>query len=490
MSLPSFYSPGAIQEIAVPTFGAILLLLLPIRRASAGLVALVVQAATVGATFSLLRNFEQGKGFQFTTDKSWLPDLGIRFHIAVDGLSLVMVTMTVLVMTSAIVYAIWAGGARNRAYYGLLLGLEAALVLLFVARDLIVFYVGFEAMLIPLYFLVGVWGGPDRRRATIKFVIYTFIGTLFMLVGMIVLGLKAGSFGLDDVGTSQSRLVFASFLIAFAIKSPIWPLHGWVPDAYRGATPEVAAILSGVASKAGAYGLLRLVLPIFPQPVADARWWITGAALIGLLYGSLVAFRQVDSRGVIAYSSVGQMGLVVIGIFALNDRGETGAVFQMVNHALLSASLFLLAGWVAASTGADPFTRLGGMARGRPVLATIAIMTGVAALAVPGSSTFASEFLVLLGAYEARPAVGILASLAIVLAAMYMLRWISAVLHDREGDAVGASRPGDLRDGGFLAVLPLIGTVLALSFYPVAVTERVSADAGSLASAATAKVAP
>jgi NADH-quinone oxidoreductase subunit M len=477
------YSAGAVQALLLPLIGAAVLLLLPFRRQAAGMVALIVQAGMIGLTYNLVRNYDNAapERFQYATDKTWLPDLGIRFHIAIDGLSLVMVAMTVVVLSCALLYALWDGHFRGRSYYGLLLVLEAALVLLFVARDLIVFYVGFEAMLIPLYLLVGIWGGENRRRATIKFVIYTFIGTLLMLVGMIALGLHAGSFDLDKVGTSGERWIFVTFLIAFAIKSPIWPLHGWVPDAYREAPPEVAAILSGVASKAGAYGLLRLVLPIFPQQVADFRWCVVGAALIGLLYGSIVAFRQPDSRGVIAYSSIGQMGLVVLGIFVLNDRGTTGAVFQMVNHALLSAALFLIAGWVARKTGADPFVRLGGLARGRPILATVCIVVGVAALAVPGSSTFASEFLILLGAFEAKWFVGAIASLAIVLAAMYLLRWVSAVLHDREGVAVGDSQPPDLEFGPMVAILPLVAAILALSFYPYAVTNRVDKDAGALA---------
>ena len=467
------YTVNATTLIVFPLIVAALVAILPLQRDGLGLVALAAQVLPFyWLLHDIIPGFPTDGSFAFETDKPWLTDLGVSFHVGMDGLSLVMVCLTVLIATCAIGYAVWEGRYRGRAFFVLLLLLESALILVFCARDLILFYIGFEAMLIPFYFLIGVWGGEHRRRATLKFIIYTFVGTLLMLVGMIVIGLQAGSFDLTKVGTSNSNWVFGAFVLAFAIKSPLWPLHGWLPDAYRSAPPEVAALLSGVAWKAGAYGFLRLVLPIFPGPVSDFRWQLVTLSVIGLLYGSLLAFRQPDARGVIAYSSIGQMGLITLGIFALNAQGVTGAAFQMVNHGLLSAALFLLAGWTAHTTGRDGFAHLGGMARGRPILATIVIIVGVATLAVPGSSAFASEFLVLLGAFQAKAAVGVIASLAVILAAMYMLRWISAILHDREGDAVGATNPPELKGGGFAVVIPLVAAVLALSFYPYAVTKR------------------
>jgi NADH-quinone oxidoreductase subunit M len=483
------YTVNTTTLLVFPLIIAVLVAILPLSKEGLGMVALAAQVLPFyWLLHDIIPDFPTDGSFAYQTNLAWLPDIGVRFHVGMDGLSLVMVCLTVLVTTCAIGYAVWEGRYRGRWYFVLLLLLESALILVFVARDLILFYIGFEAMLIPLYFLMGVWGGPLRRRGTLKFIIYTFVGTLLMLVGMIVIGLKAGSFDLTQVGTSSSNWIFFSFVIAFAIKSPLWPLHGWLPDGYRAAPPEVAAILSGVASKAGAYGFLRLVLPIFPGPVSDFRWVLVTLAVIGLLYGSLLAFRQPDARGVIAYSSIAQMGLVTLGIFALNSQGVTGAAFQMVNHGLLSAALFLLAGWVAHTTGADRFSHLGGLARGRPILATTVIIIGIAALAVPGSNAFASEFLVLLGAFEAKAAVGVIASLAVVLAAMYMLRWISAILHDREGDAVGLTNPPELRGGGFATVLPLVAAVLALSFYPYAVTKRIDPSATKLAVPAAAEV--
>jgi NADH-quinone oxidoreductase subunit M len=478
---------GASELVLIPLVGAVLLALLPFSRAVAGPLALLFSLGVTGGVAGLAYRFDTGAGFQFSTDKAWIPGLGIRYHVAIDGISLALVAMTALVSTCAIGYAVWEGRSRTRLYFALLLLLEAALVTVFVSRDLILFYVGFEAMLIPFYFLIGIYGGENRRRATLKLIIYTFVGTLLMLVGILALGLRAKggpAFGFDQVGTSNERWIFLTFALAFAIKSPLWPFHGWLPDAYRAAPPEVAALLSGVASKAGAYGFLRLALPLFPKQAAELRWWLVTLATIGLLYGSLVAFRQPDSRGVIAYSSIGQMGLIVLGIFLINARGEDGAVLQMVNHGLLSAALFLIAGWLAVTTGAERFEQLGGLARGRPILATMCVVVGVATLAVPGSSTFASEFLILLGAFERHWYLGTIAAASMVLSAMYMLRWVSAVLHDREGPAVGATRPPDLRSGALGAVLPLVVAVLALSFAPNVVTRRVDAPTKSLATGA------
>jgi NADH-quinone oxidoreductase subunit M len=393
----------------------------------------------------------------------------------------------------ALLFALWAQRERLRPFVALLLLLEAALVLLFVARDLVLFYVAFEAMLIPLAFLIGAWGGPARGRATLTFVIYTLVGSLLMLVSIITLGLRAGTFDLDRVGTSGSSWIFLGFMLAFAIKAPLYPAHGWVPQAYRESTPEVAALLSGVVSKAGTYGILRFALPIFPGPAADWRVVFIVLGLVGLLWCSLVAFRQPDSRGVIAYSSIAQMSFIVLGIFVLNDAGSTGAAFQMVNHGLLSTLLFLVAGFVELRFGSGLFRRIGALAHGRPALATVCITTGVAALAVPGSNLFASEFLVLLGSFQRSWLIGTLAAAGIVLAAMYMLRWISAILHDAPLDrqlGLEAATPGEYRDLRWAAipVVPLVVAVLALSISPYLVTHRVSRSVHALTAPAAQEV--
>src|SRR6185503_271281 len=243
------------------------------------------------------------------------------------------------------------------------------------------FYVFFEAMLIPIYVLIGVWGGPGRARATTTFVIYTMAGSLLMLASIVVFGLSQGTFSLVDSGTSANEWVFLGFLAAFAVKAPIFPFHGWLVDAYRESPPEVAAILSGVVSKAAVYGLLRIVIAKFPEPVDNFQTTILALAAIGLVYGSLLAFRAPDIRSVTAYSSMAQMSLIVLGLFSLNDLGVSGAIVQSIAHGLVSATLFLLAGMIETRTGTSTFAVLGGMARGRPALATLLMTTGIIALA-------------------------------------------------------------------------------------------------------------
>jgi NADH-quinone oxidoreductase subunit M len=282
-----------------------------------------------------------------------------------------------------------------------MLFLTGAVVGVFAAQDLFLFYVFWEAMLIPLYVLIGVWGGARRVQATLKFVIYTMAGSLLMLASVIVLGLQRGSFDLLGQRQSTSTWIFLGFAAAFAVKAPLFPFHGWLPDAYRQSTPEVAAVLSGVVSKAATYGFLRIGIAQFGHPVIkDVRIPILVLAATGLVYGSVIAFRAPDLRGVIAYSSLAQMGLITLGLFAVNFAGLNGAVLQMVNHGLISATLFLLAGAVERRTGTGEFARLGGLARGRPALATVLMTTGIIALAVPGSTAFAGH------GGRARPAAG------------------------------------------------------------------------------------
>jgi NADH-quinone oxidoreductase subunit M len=290
-----------------------------------------------------------------------------------------------------------------------------------------------------------------------------------MLAAIIVYGLQRGSFDMLEVGTSSSTWLFLGFAAAFAIKAPIFPLHGWLPDAYRQSTPEVAGLLSGIVSKAAAYGFLRILIVQFPGPTHDLRVPILVLASIGLVYGSLLAFRAPDFRGVVAYSSLAQMSLIVLGLFATNLSGFNGAFLQMVNHGLISLTLFLLAGCVERRTTTGRFELLGGMARGRPVLATVLMTAGVIALAVPGSSAFAGEFLILNGVFHSGWGYAVVGAVAIVLAAMYMLRLISAVLHREPGPAVPAA-VRDLRAIELSILLPLLACLVALSVWPASIS--------------------
>jgi NADH-quinone oxidoreductase subunit M len=457
--------------IFLPVAGALACFLLPLGRHGTGSLALLVALAEIGVWVQALQRFDFSAGLQFEQRASWFSDLHVSYHVGMFAFSLWLVGLAAIVLAAAIGYGFWTGRDRPRAYYGLMLMLLGAIVGVFTAQDLLLFYVMFEAMLIPLYVLVGVWGGPGRLGATFKFIAFTMAGSLLMLVSIIVLGLSQGTFDLVDGGTSSSNWIFLGFAIAFAVKAPLFPFHGWLPDAYRESSPEVAAVLSGVVSKAAAYGFLRIAIAKFPGPAHDFRTPILVLAAVGLVYGSLLAFRAPDIRGVIAYSSLAQMGLITLGLFAGNNLGTSGAVLQMVVHGLVSATLFLLAGCIERRTATGEFALLGGMARGRPALATLLMTTGVIALAVPGSSAFAGEFLVLAGALQQHWLYAVVGAAAIVLAAMYILRLISAVLHQEVGPAVPEAAL-DLRPGELAIVVPLVACLLALSVWPAAVSEH------------------
>jgi NADH-quinone oxidoreductase subunit M len=458
--------------ILLPAAGALFVWIMPLTPFAAGSTALLVALAEVALWIEAAARFDfSNPDLQLAQRQSWFSDLSVSYHVGFYGFSLWLVGLTVIVLAAAIGYAFWAGRDRARAYYGLMLLLTGAIVGVFVAQDLLLFYVFWEAMLIPLYVLVGVWGGAGRLRATLMFVIYTMAGSLLMLASVIVLGLSQGTFDLVSSGTSGSDWIFLGFVAAFAVKAPLFPLHGWLPDAYRESSPEVAAVLSGVVSKAAAYGFLRIAISKFPGPTTDLRIPILVLAGCGLVYGSMLAFRAPDVRGVIAYSSLAQLGLITFGLFAVNDLGLNGAVLQMVNHGLISATLFLLAGGIERRTSTGELALLGGMARGRPALATVLMTTGIIALAVPGSTAFAGEFAILAGVFRTGWAWAVVGAVAIVLAAMYMLRLISAVLHQERGSAVPDAAL-DLRPAELGVLVPLVVCLLVLSAWPAAITDR------------------
>jgi NADH-quinone oxidoreductase subunit M len=456
--------------ILFPIGGALVVWLAPMPRAWVASLATLVSLAEIAFWIEALEKFDFGSGaLQLGQQRSWFRDLHSSYHVGLFGFSLWLVGLTVVCGAAACAYAWWVGRERQRAYFGLLLFLTGSVVGVFTAQDLLVFYAFFEAMLIPLYVLIGVWGGAGRLGATLKFVVYTVAGSLLMLAAIIVYGLQQGTFDLTQTGTSGNDWLFLGFAIAFAIKAPLWPFHGWLPDAYRESPPEISGLLSGVISKVAAYGFLRIAITKFPGPTHEFRVPILTLAAIGLVYGSLLAFRAPDIRGVVAYSSLSQMGLIVFGLFAANDLGFDGAVLQMVNHGLISMTLFLLAGMVERRAATGELALLGGMARGRPALATVLMTVGVIALAVPLSSNFAGEFLILAGVFQQGWAWAAIGAGAIVLAAMYMLRLISAVLHKEVGSAVSRSAL-DLRIGELAVVLPLVAILLVLSAWPDAIS--------------------
>ncbi|CAN5707204.1 NADH-quinone oxidoreductase subunit M [soil metagenome] len=457
--------------ILLPVVAALVIALLPLPRELTAGLAFLAALMEVGLWIVAATSFDFDEGsLQLGTTEEWVESLGISYSVGFYGFSLWLTGVTVIVSAAAIGYALWVGRDRPRAYHALMLFLTGAVVATFAAQDLLLFYVSFEAMLIPLYVLVGVWGGARRQAATLTFVVYTMAGSLLMLASVVAFGVTQDTFSLLESGTSDNTWIFLGFAVAFAVKAPLFPFHGWLALTYRESPPEIAAVLSAIVSKTAVYGFLFIVLAKFPEPVDD----FTGAILVlagaGLVYGSLLAFRAPDLRGIVAYSSLAQMGLITLGLFALNDLGLDGAVLLSVAHALISAAMFLLVGMVERRCGTGDLDVLGGMARGRPVLATVLLVAGMVALAVPGSVTFAGEFLIMAGVYENGWGYAAIVALGIVLAAMYVLRLISAVLHVRPGSAV-RDEALDLRLGELALVLPLVACLIALSVWPALVSQ-------------------
>jgi len=467
-------SPSSLTSVLIwlPIGAAILLWVLPLSRYATGSLAVLVSLVEVGIWIEQAARFDFDRGgLQFSQRGSWFEDLNVSYHVGEYGFSLWLVGLTVVAMAACVGYGFWVGRDRPRAYFGLMLFLTGATGGVFVAQDLLLFYAFFEGMLIPLYVLVGVWGGPGRLGATVKLLIYTMAGSLLMLAALIVYGLKVGTFDLVDGPPSASRWIFLGFMFAFVIKAPLFPFHGWLPEAYREAPPEVTAVLSGVVAKAGTYGMLRIAIAKFPEPTSYYRTLILALAAAALVYGSVLAFRAPDLRGVVAYSSLAQSGLIALGLFSGTTLGFDGAVLQMVAHGLISVSLFLLAGMVERRTTTGQFALLGGMARGRPALATLLMTVGIISLAVPGSAAFAGEFLILAGAFQRAWWWAAIGAGAMVLAAMYMLRAISAVLHEARGSLV-RDEALDLRPGELALVVPLVAVLLALSAWPAGVSHH------------------
>ena len=456
--------------IWLPVAAAVVVWILPLSRYATGSLAVLVSLVEVGLWIEQAARFDFGRtGLQLSQNTPWIKDLHVSYHVGEYAFSLWLVGLTVVAMAACVGYGFWVGRDRPRAYFGLMLFLTGATVGVFVSQDMLLFYAFFEAMLIPLYILIGVWGGARRMEATVKFVIYTMAGSLLMLAAVVAYGLKAGTFDLVDGPTSTSRWLFLGFMLAFVIKAPLFPFHGWLPDAYREAPPEVTAVLSGVVAKAGTYGMLRIAITKFPEPTSFYRTAIMALAAASIVYGSMLAFRQPDFRGVVLYSSMAASGLIALGLFSGTNLGYDGAVLQMVAHGLISVSLFLIAGAVERRTTSGEFAFLGGMARGRPALATLLMVTGVIALAVPGSASFAGEFLILGGSYQRAWWWAVIGAVGIVLAAMYMLRLISAVLHEARGSLV-RDEAMDLRPGELSLVVPLVAVLLALSFWPAGIS--------------------
>lgn len=417
-----------------------------------------------------------GAQFQLVEQHSWIPAFGTSWALGVDGMSLTLILMS-LVLAPVCILAAWhevpVGGRREQNYFALLLVLITCIVGVFAATDLFLFYVFFEALLFPVYFLVGSYGGPDRRRAALKFLIFGFVGGLVMLAALI--GLFAQSTGGPtamlvtnltglQMGETAERLMFLGFFFAFAVKAPMWPVHTWLPDTAQQATPATATLLVGILDKVGTFGMLRFCLPLFPDASRWAAPVIIVLALISVFYGAFLAIASKDIMRLIACTSISHFGFIVLGIFAFTTTAANGSALYMINHGFTTAALFLVAAMLIRRRGSQLIPDFGGWQRVTPVLAGVFLFAGLAGLALPGMGSFVSEFLVLVGTFQRHPVAGGIAALAIILAALYILLMYQRMMTGPKPELATPVR--DLTAREKWVVAPLIVALLGLGFYP------------------------
>jgi NADH-quinone oxidoreductase subunit M len=459
----------------VPLALALLASLLPARLA--GRAAVLWSLIALGIAISFAARFKTGvSGLQFVTDKVWISALGIHYKLGLDGLNVALVLVATVIFAAAVLWSSLREWDRPRTFYFLFGLAESGVLGALCSQDLALFVAFFDLMLVPFYFLSGMWGGPDRVRATTKLVIYTLVGSFFMLVAAIATGALASSEhhtpltfvisslqGLPLSHTSQIW-IFLCFAVAFLVKMPLVPFHGWLPDGYKAMPIPAIAVFSAILSKVAAYGFLRIVLPLFPYASVHFQTLMLIIALISILWGTVVAITTPDARLVVAYSSVAQLGFIVLGIFSLRPQGAQGALLQMVNHALVTAPLFFFVALLAARAGgSEKLADMGGIAFRAPVMASLFLIVTLATLAMPGSGNFIGEFMILLGVFNAKLPIALIASVGVVGAAAYALRLYIRSMHNRVGPNV-VSREISLRDG--VVLVPVILVILVLAFYP------------------------
>jgi NADH-quinone oxidoreductase subunit M len=422
---------------------------------------------------------------QYVQSNAWIPTFNINYSVGIDGISLVLILLSTI-LVPIVVLATWhesdSGRWSAKVFYVLILILETMMIGVFAATDLFLFYVFFEAMLIPIYFLIGGYGSGNKSAAAVKFLLYSLFGGLLMLASIIGIYVISGNqigatFDLAQLATLEidnqtENFLFLGFFIAFAIKAPLWPFHTWLPDAAKAATPGTSVLLLGVLDKVGTYGMVRFCIQLFPDASKTFTPLIITLAVISIIYGAFMAIGQKDIKGLIAFTSISHFGFITMGIFAMTSQGMSGANLYMVNHGFSTAALFLIAGWMMMRRGSSTISDFGGLQRVTPVMAWTFFIAGMSSLALPGLSSFVSEFLVLVGTYTRYPVAAIIGTLGIILAALYILIPVQKILH-------GPTTPGnenltDLNLREKIAIAPVILVIVLMGFYPKPVLDLIN----------------
>ncbi|OZC82097.1 NADH-quinone oxidoreductase subunit M [Rhodococcus sp. 06-412-2C] len=478
----------------LPVLGGIVVALVPADRPTiARGVAVGFATGTLAVSVVLAVAFDSGGDrYQFLEDHSWIAAFGARYTLGLDGIGLVLVLLTT-VLTPLLLVAGWNDGSRvanygsrrvSHTYMALILVVESMVIVSFLALDVLLFYIFFEAMLIPMYFLIGGFGGTERTRAAVKFLLYNLFGGLVMLaavIGLYVVTARAG--GPFDGGTFDLRTIadaaasgglgvdpvvlnalFLGFMLAFAIKAPLWPFHTWLPDAAVQSTPATAVLMMSVVDKVGTFAMLRFCLELFPESSQTFAPWIITLAVIGIVYGAILAIGQTDMMRLIAYTSISHFGFIILGIFAMTGQSQAGATLYMVNHGISTAALFLIAGFLVSRRGSRAIADYGGVQKVAPVLAGTFLISGLATLSLPGLAPFISEFLVLIGTFGRYGVAAIVATGALVLSAIYILWLYQRVMTGPVRE--GSEKISDLVPRESLVVVPLLALLIVFGVYP------------------------
>ena len=456
--------------LLMPVIGAILLWVVGDDERTIRLTAIGAATVTFALSLAMWGQFDPaGPEFQFEQKADWITAIGASWHVGLDGIALVLVLLTTFLVP--LIFVVSNGITdRLRAWFASFLLLEAAVIGVFASLDLLLFYVFFEFSLVPMYLIIGIWGGEHRRYAAVKFFLYTLLGGLLMLVGVIWLAVQAGSFeyaAIRNIAISDTAQLwlFGAFFVAFAVKVPLFPLHTWLPDAHTEAPTGGSVFLAAVLLKMGGFGLLRYNLPLFPNAAVELLPWLLGLAVVGILYGAVVALMQRDIKRLIAYSSVSHMGFVVLGIVALNLTAASAGVVQMINHGISTGALFLLVGFLYDRRHTRQIAAFGGLAKQVPVMAGMWLVVSLSSLALPGLNGFVGEFPILLGTFQQAPVAAVLGAFGAVLAALYLLWAYQRMFH---GPLEGADNEhtSDLKAHEVGVLVPIVALIVAIGVYP------------------------